>query len=204
MILTVYELCYNIEAMKKMLLHTCCAPCAIYVVQELAKEYDLALYYYNPNIHPTDEYQKRLNEIIRWAKKNDLKLIEAKYDTDRWSDTVKGLEQAPEGGERCEVCYELRMRETVQYAKDNSFDVFGTTMSISPHKRADKLNEIGTKLANEYEFEYFSANWKKNDGFKIACKLSKEEDFYRQDYCGCTFSRVERLTKDSIKSSHES
>jgi epoxyqueuosine reductase len=175
--------------MKKMLLHTCCAPCAIYVVQQLAKEYDLALHYYNPNIHPADEYQKRLNEIIKWATKNSIKLIEDDYNADEWFDNIKGFEQAPEGGERCWVCYELRMRKTAQYAQNNDYEVFSTTMSISPHKNADKLNEIGDSLSKEYNVEYLSANWKKNDGFKIACELSKQEDFYRQDYCGCEFSQ---------------
>ncbi len=174
--------------MKKMLLHTCCAPCAIYVVQELAKEYDLALYYYNPNIHPADEYQKRLNEITKWARKKDIKLIETDYNVEAWFNKVKGLEEEPEGGNRCFVCYEMRMRETAQFAKDNDYDIFSTTMSISPHKKADKLNEIGNKLKEELGVDYLEADWKKNDGFKIACKLSKEEEFYRQDYCGCTFS----------------
>lgn len=185
-----------------MLLHTCCAPCAIYVVQQLAREYDLALYYYNPNIHPADEYQKRLNEIVRWAKKKDIKLVETGYNVDLWFDSVKGLEQAPEGGARCWVCYELRMRGAVQHAKNNGFDIFSTTMSISPHKNATKLNEIGAKLEEEYEVEYLPADWKKNDGFKIACQLSKKENFYRQDYCGCEFSQAERLSRADSQSSY--
>lgn len=180
-----------------MLLHTCCAPCAIYVVQELAKEYDLALYYYNPNIHPADEYQKRLDEIIKWSKKRDIKLIEAEYNVEDWFKEIKGLEEESEGGSRCFVCYEMRMRETAQYAKDNGYDIFSTTMSISPHKKADKLNEIGNKLKEEIGVDYLEADWKKNDGFKIACKLSKEEKFYRQDYCGCTFSI--RNKEDAIR-----
>lgn len=185
--------------MKRMLLHTCCAPCAIYVVQELSKEYDLSLYYYNPNIHPADEYQKRLNEIIKWSKKKNIELIETNYDIDNWFNSIKGLENEPEGGDRCFVCYELRMRSTAKYAKDRDYDLFGTTMSISPHKNAAKLNEIGTKLSNEYEIEYLEADWKKNEGFKIACQLSKEENFYRQDYCGCTFSQKERSEKNAIR-----
>lgn len=185
--------------MKKMLLHTCCAPCAIYVVQQLAKEYDLALHYCNPNIHPADEYQKRLNEIIKWAKKNNIKLIEADYDADLWFNAVRGLERAPEGGERCWVCYELRMRATAQYAKSSGCDIFSTTMSISPHKNATKLNEIGQKLEGKYNIKYLVADWKKDDGFKIACQLSKQENFYRQDYCGCTFSQRDRTEKNAIR-----
>ncbi|MFW0862029.1 MAG: epoxyqueuosine reductase QueH [Candidatus Komeilibacteria bacterium] len=183
--------------MKKMLLHTCCAPCAIYVVQELSKQYDLTLYYYNTNIHPADEYQKRLNEIIKWSTKKNIKLVEAKYNVEDWFAAVKGLEQEPEGALRCFVCYEMRMRETALYAKDNNFDLFGTTMSISPHKKADKLNEIGNKLKEELGIDYLEADWKKNEGFKIACKLSKEENFYRQDYCGCTFSKKNKT--DAIR-----
>lgn len=180
-----------------MLLHTCCAPCAIYVVQQLAKQYDLALYYYNPNIHPADEYQKRLNEIIKWAGKNNIKLVEAKYNVEDWFKAIKGLEQEPEGGQRCFVCYEMRLKETAAYAKNNNYDLFGTTMSISPHKKADKLNEIGNKLKEEMGINYLEADWKKNDGFKIACRLSKEENFYRQDYCGCTFSQRDKT--DAIR-----
>ena len=183
--------------MKKMLLYTCCAPCAIYVVQELVKKYDLALYYYNPNIHPADEYQKRLNEIIRWSDKYNIKLIETDYNTGEWFKKIKGLEQEPEGGSRCWVCYEYRMDATAKYAKENNYDIFATTMSISPHKKADKLNEIGNRLSKEYNIEYLEANWKKNNGFKIACELSKEEDFYRQDYCGCIFSQRDKA--DAIR-----
>ena len=177
------------NVMKKILLHTCCAPCAIYVAKQLAKEYEVALFYYNPNIHPADEYQKRLQEIIKWAEKEKVELIEAKYNPEFWFKKIKGLELEPEGGERCWVCYELRLKQTAQHAEENGFDVFTSTMSISPHKNADKLNEIGEYLAKEYKVDYLASDWKKNEGFKIACQLSKQEDFYRQDYCGCVFSQ---------------
>ncbi|MFH1668198.1 MAG: epoxyqueuosine reductase QueH [Candidatus Komeilibacteria bacterium] len=174
--------------MKKLLLHTCCAPCAIYVVQELSKEYDLSLYYFNSNIHPETEYQKRLQEIINWAKKNNIKLIETEYQSGEWFAMVKGLEGEPEGGKRCEQCFQYRLGATAKYAKEHNYDLFSTTLSISPHKDAEAINRIGGILGQANKMEFLEANWKKNDGFKIACQLSKQENFYRQDYCGCAYS----------------
>jgi epoxyqueuosine reductase len=175
--------------MKKLLLHTCCAPCAIYVVQELSKEYDLSLYYFNSNIHPQTEYQKRLQEIISWANKNDIKLIEAEYKPEEWFIIAKGLEDESEGGKRCLECFQYRLEATAKLAKEDKFDLFSTTLSISPHKDAVAINKIGSALGKQYEVEFLEADWKKNNGFKIACQLSKEQNFYRQDYCGCTFSK---------------
>ncbi len=174
--------------MKKLLLHTCCGPCAIYVAQKLKEDYDVTLFFYNPNIYPREEYEKRLNEIKRWSQKENIELIEGEFNQDDWFGKVKGLEKEPEGGARCAVCYKLRLKKTAKYAERNSFDVFTTTLTISPHKKAEIINPIGLKLGKDYEFEFIEADWKKQEGFKIACELSHQEGFYRQTYCGCKYS----------------
>ncbi|PJC01855.1 MAG: recombinase [Candidatus Komeilibacteria bacterium CG_4_9_14_0_8_um_filter_36_9] len=185
--------------MKKLLLHTCCAPCAIYVVQELSKEYDLSLYYFNSNIHPATEYEKRLQEIITWAKNKDIGLIEADYNPQEWFAVVKDLEEEPEGGSRCLECFQYRLGATAKYAKEHNYDLFSTTLSISPHKDAEAINRIGSTLGQTNKIEFLEADWKKNDGFKIACQLSKQESFYRQDYCGCVYSLKVKSKKSKVK-----
>ena len=171
------------------LLHCCCAPCFTHPVQVLSETHDVTAFFYNPNIQPEKEYRAREEEIRRLAKKWSINLIVGDYDVDAWHELVEGLEQEPEGGRRCEVCYRMRMERTVQAARDRGFDRFGMTLSISPHKRADTINRIGKELEAEYGISFFEADFKKKDGFRISCRISEEEHLYRQDYCGCLFSR---------------
>jgi epoxyqueuosine reductase len=174
--------------MKKILLHSCCAPCSAHVIQELVKEYKVTLFYFNPNIFPEEEYQKRLAEAKKYLKKIKVDLIEGEYNHDLWLEKVKGYENEPERGKRCYICYKVRLEKTALEAKENGFDVFCSTLSISPHKDAEMINKIGLGLSEEYKIEYLASDWKKQEGFKKACDISREEGFYRQEYCGCEFS----------------
>lgn len=173
----------------KMLLHTCCAPCSTHVLELLMEAFELTLYFYDPNIHPEEEYDKRKAEMKDYAETSHILFIEGPYDIERWFDITKGHEADREGNERCFICYELRMREAARFAGDNGFEYFGTVLSISPHKNAQKLNEIGASLSREYGVRYLAADFKKKDGFKKSITLSKEHGLYRQDYCGCVYSK---------------
>ena len=176
-------------------LHACCAPCSSYVLEYLSEYFNITLFFYNPNISPADEFGKRVNELKRLISemtlKNPVKIIEGKYDPERFFEMARGMENLNEGGERCFKCYEMRLRETAQAAKELNFDYFTTTLSISPHKNAQKLNEIGKALASEYGVNYLYSDFKKLGGYKRSCELSAEYGLYRQDYCGCVFSKAE-------------
>ena len=174
--------------MKKLLLQSCCAPCSTHVISVLKSEYDLTLFYYNPNIFPKEEYEKRLAEQKRYAEIVGVKVLTKDYDESEFLDKVKGLELEREGGKRCNVCFELRLRETARVCKEQGFDIFATTLSVSPHKNSDLINEIGKKVAEEYGVEYLEASFKKKDGYLHSIQLSKEFNLYRQNYCGCRFS----------------
>lgn len=178
----------------RLLLHGCCAPCSSYVLEYLTQHFSITLLFYNPNISPSDEYEKRLTEIKRLINelpvKNPVSFENGEYDSQKFFDIAKGFEKAPEGGERCFRCYELRLREAAQAAKQGGFDYFTTTLSISPHKNAEKLNEIGEKLATEYGVKYLYSDFKKKNGYKRSIELSREYDLYRQNYCGCVFSKL--------------
>lgn len=177
-------------------LHSCCAPCSSYVLEYLSQYFKITVFYYNPNIYPDDEYYKRVEEqkkfIERFPAKNKIDFVEGNFDKDRFYSMAKGLENAPEGGERCFLCYELRLREAAEYAKARNMDYFTTTLSISPLKNAEKLNEFGLNLANEYGIKYLVSDFKKKNGYKRSTELSKQYGIYRQDYCGCIFSKQER------------
>ncbi len=173
----------------KLLLHTCCAPCVTVPMERLQPDYEVSCIFYNPNIHLRYEYLERLNEIIRLTKELELKIIIPEYDVDRWFELVKGLEDEPEGGKRCSVCFEMRLRETAQYAKKNNFDLFTTTLTISPHKNATLINQIGAEISEQNQIPFLDANFKKKDGYKRSIELSKKYNLYRQNYCGCIFSR---------------
>lgn len=177
-------------------LHSCCAPCSSYVLEYLSQYFKITVFYYNPNIYPDDEYYKRVEEqkkfIERFTAKNKIDFVEGIFDKDRFYAMAKGLENVPEGGERCFLCYELRLREAAEYAKARNMDYFTTTLSISPLKNAEKLNEIGLNLANEYGIKYLVSDFKKKNGYKRSTELSKQYGIYRQDYCGCIFSKQER------------
>ena len=179
----------------RLLLHACCAPCSSYCLEYLAQYFSITLFYYNPNIHPAEEYAHRVAEAKRLVQalpvKHPVSFLEGTFDPQAFYDAVKGLEQEPEGGARCEVCYRLRLEEAAKQAKEGGFDYFTTTLSISPLKDADKLNRIGEAVAAEYGVPHLPSNFKKKDGYKRSIELSKLYDLYRQDYCGCVFSKKE-------------
>ena len=184
----------------KLLLHACCAPCSSYTIEYLSKYFDITIYYYNPNIYPELEYSRRLNELKRFLKdfktENSVLLKEEVYNPDIYFDKVKGLEELGEKSKRCYECYKFRLKKACEYAKDNGFDYFTTTLSISPYKNADWINEIGENLMNEYNINYLYADFKKKNGYKRSLELSKIYNLYRQDYCGCKYSKNERKIKE--------
>ncbi len=176
-----------------LLLHSCCAPCSSYVLEYLSQYFAITVLYYNPNIYPDEEYAHRVREqqefIRRLPSRHPITFVEGAFDKSRFYDAVKGLEDLPEGGERCFRCYELRLREAAVQARALHADYFCTTLSISPLKNAEKLNEIGERLAAEYGVRYLPSDFKKKNGYKRSVELSREYGMYRQDYCGCVFSR---------------
>ena len=179
----------------KLLLHCCCAPCSSYVLEYLHTYFDITLYFYNPNISPEAEYNYRADELKRLVEDlgltSEIKFIYENYDPSTFYEFSKGLEDLPEGGERCFKCYHLRLRKSAEAANEKGFDYFTTTLSISPHKNADKLNEIGGELADKYNVNYLHSDFKKKNGYKRSCELSEQFNLYRQDYCGCIYSKLE-------------
>ena len=180
----------------KLLLHSCCAPCSSYVLEYLSAYFEITVFYYNPNIFPENEYTKRILEqqtlISDMRVKHPISFLAGNYDRERFFQIAEGLEHLREGGERCFKCYELRLEEAAKIAKDAGFDYFTTTLSISPLKNADKLNEIGTRLADKYGVQYLQSDFKKKNGYKRSIELSNEYGLYRQDYCGCEYSFRDR------------
>lgn len=181
------------------LLHSCCAPCSSYVLEYLSQYFQITVLYYNPNIYPQEEYTHRVEEQRRFIQEfpmaHPVGFIEGRYDTKRFYEMAKGLEAEPEGGARCEKCYRLRLREAAEYAKRLGMDYFTTTLSISPLKDAEKLNEIGRRLADEYGVAYLYSDFKKKNGYLRSTQISKAYGMYRQDYCGCIFSLKERRAR---------
>jgi len=175
--------------MKKLLLHSCCGPCAIHVAEQLKNEYEVCLFFCESNIHPYEEYEKRLTELQKVAAMHKLNLYISAYDYERWRAAVDGKEAEPEGGLRCEACFFERLKETSASAKRMGFDAFATTLTVSPHKDAEAINNIGQKLAEKEGIEYLSSNFKKMDGFRKSMEKAREHNIYRQNYCGCEFSK---------------
>lgn len=176
----------------RLLLHVCCAPCSSAVLEYLCTHFDITLFFYNPNISPEDEFIYRLNELKRLIKEMNLeniKIIVPEYNNSEFESIAKGLEDLPEGGSRCKKCYRLRLERTAQYAKENSFDCFTTTLSVSPYKNAEALNNIGGDLEKEFGIKYLYSDFKKKDGYKRSCELSRKYNLYRQNYCGCIYSK---------------
>jgi len=180
--------------MQTILLHTCCAPCSAYVLK-LLETFNVCVFYYNPNIDAAEEYEKRKNECQRYCKKNKIPFIEIKYEPQEWASYIERLEKESEGGKRCKKCFELRLIKTAEFAKKNSFDYFATTLTISPHKNSKLINEVGNKVAQKIGLKFYEADWKKEEGYKKSCEISKNEGFYRQNYCGCRYSKS-HLTKN--------
>lgn len=176
----------------KLLLHVCCAPCSSYVLEYLTKYFDITVFYYNPNISSKEEYDKRYNEEKRFVTEYpfpyEIKVINGKYDNDLFESTIKGLENEKEGGKRCFKCYRLRLEESAKYAKENNFDYFTTTLTISPYKNSQVLNEIGHELSEKYDIKYLYSDFKKKNGYKRSIELSHIYNLYRQDFCGCVYS----------------
>ena len=179
----------------KLLLHACCGPCSSYVIEYLSKYFNITIYYYNPNIYPKEEYERRLEELKKFVNSfnNSVNVIEELYDPEDYNKAVKNLEHLGEKSIRCYKCYEFRMNKASVFAKENKYDYFTTTLSISPHKNSNWINEIGGILEKEYGIKYLYSDFKKKNGYKRSLELSKEYKLYRQDYCGCIYSKKERL-----------
>ena len=191
------------EKVPRLLLHSCCAPCSSYVLEYLSQYFEVTVFYYNPNIYPESEYTKRVLEqqklISEMRFKYPVTFIAGNYDSEKFYNMARGLENVKEGGERCFKCYELRLREAAKIAKNGEYDFFTTTLSISPLKNAQTLNEIGMLLAEEYGIEYLLSDFKKKNGYKRSVELSEQYGLYRQDYCGCVFSMKERKEAENKK-----
>lgn len=187
----------------KLLLHTCCGPCSSYVLEYLSQYFDISVLYYNPNIDTEEEHSLRTEEQAILLEKMNLAIpmVAIEYAPERYYEAVKGYEHHKEGGARCDICYKLRLEEAVKYAKEHGFDYFTTSLSISPMKNAVKLNHIGENLAKEYGIKYLFSDFKKKNGYKRSIELSKKFNMYRQEYCGCVFSRIER--EEQIKKQGE-
>ena len=179
------------------LLHSCCAPCSSHVISTLIPFFNITILYYNPNIEPLEEYKKRKEEEIRFINEfphqNKLDIIDCDYDNDKYHEIIKGLENEPEGGARCMKCYYQRMEMTAKTAKENGYDYFATTLTVSPLKKSKKLNEIGKSLEDKYKIKYLFSDFKKKNGYKHSIELSKKYNLYRQDYCGCIYSKKKNI-----------
>lgn len=174
--------------MEKLLLHSCCAPCSTHTIEVLKSQYDLTILFYNPNIFPSEEYNKRLSEQERYADMLGIKVLSLPYDENEFLNNVKGLELEKEGGKRCEVCFEIRLRQTARICKEKGFDLFTTTLTVSPYKNTQIINSIGRKIAEEENVRFLEESFKKKDGYLDSIRLSKKYELYRQNYCGCRFS----------------
>jgi predicted adenine nucleotide alpha hydrolase (AANH) superfamily ATPase len=175
--------------MKKLLLHVCCGPCSTHVIEVLKQNYDLTLFFYNPNVEPLNEYSLRLETAEEFAKKLNLPIIIGDYDSIEWHNAIKGHEQDEEEGERCGICFRYRLEKTAQLAKQKGFDIFTTTLTVSPFKNAEVINKIGRELAEKYSVEFLESDFKKENGYMHSVQLSKEHGLYRQHYCGCLYSK---------------
>lgn len=186
----------NLKEGDSLLLHACCAPCSTACLERVANFFKVTIFYYNPNITDENEYRKRIEEIKKLLTLINptykVELLEGDYDPNKFFEMAKGLEMEPERGKRCYKCYELRLEETAKIASKLGFNNFCTTLTLSPHKNANWINEIGEKLNNEYESNYLYSDFKKKEGYKRSIELSKKYDLYRQDYCGCIYSKRDK------------
>lgn len=195
----------KLDSVPRLLLHSCCAPCSSYVLEYLSQYFSITVFYFNPNIYPREEFFKRLEEQKRFISlfpaKNKISFTENGFHDEMFYNAVRGLENIREGGERCFECYRLRLEETAKLAASEGYDYFTTTLSISPYKNADKLNEIGEELAEKYNIKYLTSDFKKKNGYRRSCDISREYGMYRQNYCGCVFSMRER--EEAVKHNTE-
>jgi len=184
----------------RLLLHACCGPCSSAVLERLCRYFDITVLYYNPNTWPAEEYHRRGEELERFvaaAHPLGVTVVEDRYDPQEFYSAVAGLENEPERGSRCTVCYRLRLEQAARYAADHGFDWYCTTLSISPMKDPVRLNELGTELGRQYGVPFLPSEFRKKDGYKRSLQLSAEYGLYRQDYCGCVFSKRERENQNS-------
>ena len=185
----------EIKEKKRLLLHSCCGPCSSYVITYLTNNFDITVLYYNPNIYPYEEYIKRKNEQIKIIEllnsksKNNIDIMDCDYDNNLYEEKIKGLEMEPERGKRCEICYKLRIEKTANIAKENNYDYFCTTLSVSPYKNANLINKIGEEMERKYKIKWLYSDFKKKDGYKKSIMLSQKYNLYRQNYCGCIYSK---------------
>jgi len=179
----------SFEYKPRLLLHSCCAPCSTTVIETLKDYFDLTIIYYNPNIEPLDEYEKRKKEQLRIIKEYNINFLDCDYDNELFHEMSKGLESVPEKGIRCHKCYRLRLEYTAKKALENNYEYFSTTLTVSPYKLSNVINEIGLDLQTKYNIKYLVSDFKKNEGYKKSIELSKKYNLYRQDYCGCIYSK---------------
>jgi predicted adenine nucleotide alpha hydrolase (AANH) superfamily ATPase len=172
------------------LLHACCATCAGYVLEKLRTDYRPIIYYFNPNIFPLEEYQLRRNELEIYARTQNIPFIEEAYLPQEWSDQIKGLENEPEKGRRCERCFRLRLSKTASYALQNRIPLYTTTLTISPHKNSKMILRIGQEIADANHLTFLAEDFKKQEGFKKTMEIARSQGFYRQNYCGCLYSQL--------------
>jgi len=181
------------DEVPSVMLHSCCAPCSSYVIEYLSQYFYLTIFYYNPNISPKDEYEKRKKEQIRLINtmktKYKVDLLDCDYDNNLYEDSIKGLELEPERGRRCDVCFRLRLEKTAMMAKEMGYDYFGTTLTVSPYKNCLMINEIGLDIGNKLDIKFLVSDFKKKNGYKRSIELSHEYNLYRQNYCGCKYSK---------------
>lgn len=186
------DLINTLDYRPKLLLHSCCGPCSTTVITMLKEYFDITVFYYNPNIEPREEYEKRKSEQIRLIKELNsefVKFLESDYANEEFRSVTKGLEEEKEGGARCSVCFKLRLEKTALKAKELDYEYFGTTLTVSPYKNSYTINEIGAMLEKNFGVKYLYSDFKKNDGYKKSIELSKKYNLYRQNYCGCLFGR---------------
>lgn len=186
----------NIKEKKRILLHSCCAPCSSHVITYLAPYFDITVLYYNPNIYPKEEYEKRKKEQIKLINEIDvptkIDYIDCDYDNDTYEKAIRGYEECPERGARCNICFKLRLEKTAKIAKDKNYEYFCSTLTVSPYKNTNLINQIGEDLSKKYNIKWLYSDFKKENGYKESIELSKKYNLYRQDYCGCIYSKKER------------
>ena len=173
----------------KLLLHSCCGPCSSAVIERLKQDYDITVLYYNPCIYPVEEFLKRKQEQIRLLKILNINFLDCDYDNQSYEKLVENYHNEKEGGNRCSICFRQRLQKTAEIAKQNQFDIFCTTLTVSPHKNAKLINEIGAEISKTVGIDYLESDFKKQDGYKRSLELSKKYKLYRQNYCGCKYSR---------------
>ena len=182
----------------KLLLHACCASCAVGVLEKLKYHpAKITLFFYNPNIHPKKEFERRLEDVRKIAKLYSVPLIVPEQTESEWHSYIKGFEHEPEKGKRCQLCFELRLKKTAEYAKKHGFQAFATTLTISPHKSAEMINKIGKRYQDQL-VKYISSDFKKYKGYELSVALSKQLNLYRQNYCGCVYSKKSSKNQHSI------